>query len=49
VTINGQADFSERETLFRRVLQTFIDTRELTLIVLIAAIIIVMANVNPYF
>lgn len=33
----------------RRILQLFVDIRELTLIVLIAGIIIVMANINPYF
>jgi ribose transport system permease protein len=49
VTITLQADEPERKPLFRRVLQAFIDVRELTLIVLIAAIIIVMANVSPYF
>ena len=32
-----------------RILQAFVDIRELTLIVLIAAIIIVMSNINPYF
>ncbi|WP_205320201.1 ABC transporter permease [Notoacmeibacter marinus] len=44
-----QADISEKRPFFRRVLQAFVDIRELTLIVLIVAIIIVMANVNPYF
>ena len=38
-----------KKPFFRHVLQTFVDIRELTLIVLIAAIIIVMANINPYF
>ncbi|WP_206608881.1 ABC transporter permease [Notoacmeibacter marinus] len=44
-----QADISEKRPFFRRVLQAFVDIRELTLIVLIVTIIIVMANVNPYF
>ena len=38
-----------KKPFFRHVLQTFVDIRELTLIVLIVAIIIVMANINPYF
>jgi len=38
-----------KSSLLHRVLQTFVNIRELTLIMLIAAIIIVMANVNPYF
>ena len=33
----------------RRMLQAFVDIRELTLICLIAVIILVMANANPYF
>ena len=44
-----QADISPRRSPLRRILQAFIDIRELTLLVLIAAIIIVMANINPYF
>lgn len=44
-----QTDLSRRPTAMRRILQAFVDVRELTLIVLIAAIIIVMANINPYF
>ena len=39
----------DRKTTFQRVLQAFIDIRELTLIVLIALIIIVMSSLNPYF
>ena len=38
-----------KKPFVRRVLQAFVDIRELTLIVLIALIIIVMANVSPYF
>jgi ribose transport system permease protein len=38
-----------RPTPLRRVLQAFVDVRELPLIVLIALIIIVMANINPFF
>jgi ribose transport system permease protein len=49
MTMNAQADPLTRSTMTRRILQAFIDIRELTLIVLIAAIIIVMANINPYF
>ena len=40
---------STRESLLRRVLRAFVDIRELTLIVMIALIVIVMANLNPYF
>ncbi len=40
---------SAREPLLRRVLRAFVDIRELTLIVMIALIVIVMANLNPYF
>ncbi|OXT02775.1 sugar transporter [Notoacmeibacter marinus] len=49
MTMAVQADISEKRPFFRRVLQAFVDIRELTLIVLIVTIIIVMANVNPYF
>jgi ribose transport system permease protein len=35
--------------LFRRGLKAFVDIRELTLIALIVTIIVVMANLNPYF
>lgn len=49
MSTTAQADLSDREPHSRRVLQAFVDVRELTLIVLIALIIIVMANVNPYF
>lgn len=48
-TTTAQTDLSPRPTVMRRILQAFVDIRELTLIVLIAAIIIVMANINPYF
>ena len=44
-----EADLSPRPSPLRRILQAFVDIRELTLIVLIAAIVIVMANINPYF
>jgi ribose transport system permease protein len=47
--VRSQPTHSRPKPAARRVLQAFIDIRELTLIVLIAAIIIVMANVNPYF
>ncbi len=49
MTMTAQANLPMKRPLLRRVLQAFIDIRELTLIVLIAAIIIVMSNVNPYF
>lgn len=49
MTVTAQAVHSPPKPLVRRVLQAFIDIRELTLIVLIVAIIIVMANANPYF
>ncbi len=49
MTMTAQANLPTKRTLLRRVLQAFVDIRELTLIVLIAAIIIVMSNVNPYF
>ena len=38
-----------RKSLTQRVLRAFVDVRELTLLVLIALIVIVMANLNPYF
>lgn len=44
-----EADLSPRPSPLRRILKAFVDIRELTLIVLIAAIIIVMASINPYF
>ncbi|MFK7871421.1 MAG: ABC transporter permease [Roseobacter sp.] len=47
--MTAQADFSQKRPLLRRILQAFVDIRELTLIVLIAVIIIVMSNVNPFF
>ncbi|WP_216598239.1 ABC transporter permease [Ruegeria sp. HKCCD6119] len=47
--MTAQANLPMKRPLLRRVLQAFVDIRELTLIVLIAAIIIVMSNVNPYF
>ncbi len=49
MTMTAQANLPIKRPLLRRVLQAFVDIRELTLIVLIAAIIIVMSNVNPYF
>ncbi|AXT36266.1 ABC transporter permease [Phaeobacter sp. LSS9] len=49
MTMTAQANLPTKRPLLRRVLQAFVDIRELTLIVLIAAIIIVMSNVNPYF
>ncbi|WP_050606098.1 ABC transporter permease [Ruegeria sp. 6PALISEP08] len=49
MTLTAQANLPMKRPLLRRVLQAFVDIRELTLIVLIAAIIIVMSNVNPYF
>lgn len=49
MTIAAQAETNENRSLLRRFLQAFVDIRELTLIVLIAAIIIVMSNINPYF
>lgn len=48
MTMTAQADPSRRAP-GRRILQAFVDIRELTLIALIAAIVIVMANINPYF
>ncbi|WP_174818928.1 ABC transporter permease [Ruegeria atlantica] len=47
--MTAQANLPMKRPLLRRVLQAFVDIRELTLIVLIAAIIIVMSNFNPYF
>ncbi|WP_234416726.1 ABC transporter permease [Ruegeria sp. Alg231-54] len=47
--MTAQANLPMKRPLLRRVLQAFVDIRELTLIVLITAIIIVMSNVNPYF
>lgn len=49
MTMTAQADIPASKPLFRRILQAFVDIRELTLMVLIAVIIIVMSNVNPYF
>lgn len=49
MTMTVQADLSPRRSPLRRILQAFVDIRELTLVVLIAAIVIVMANINPYF
>ncbi len=49
MTIAAEANITQKRPPLRRLLQAFIDVRELTLIVLIAAIIIVMANINPYF
>ncbi len=49
MTMTAQANLPMKRPLLRRVLQAFVDIRELTLIVLIAAIIIVMSNFNPYF
>ncbi|NDW43789.1 ABC transporter permease [Ruegeria sp. PrR005] len=47
--MSTQTEHFSRPTSLRRVLQAFVDIRELTLIVLIALIVIVMANINPYF
>ena len=44
-----ESEAQVRKPLIQRVLKTFIDVRELTLLVMIALIIIVMANLNPYF
>lgn len=49
MTMTVQSDYSEKRPPLRRIFQAFVDIRELTLIVLIAAIIIVMSNLNPYF
>lgn len=49
MTMTAQANLPMKPPVSRRVLQAFIDIRELTLIVLIAAIVIVMSNINPYF
>ena len=49
MTMSLQADLSPRPSPLHRILKAFVDIRELTLIVLIAAIIVVMANINPYF
>lgn len=43
------AQTSTKQRFLRRILQSFIDIRELTLVALIAVIIVVMANINPYF
>jgi ribose transport system permease protein len=47
--MNAHANKAVKKPPLRRILQAFIDIRELTLIVLIALIILVMANINPYF
>jgi ribose transport system permease protein len=49
VTLSARSSTPERLPLFRRGLKAFVDIRELTLIALIVTIIIVMANLNPYF
>ncbi|WP_419908884.1 ABC transporter permease [Hoeflea sp.] len=49
MTIAISSEQSESKPLYQRVLRAFVDVRELTLIVMIALIIIVMANLNPYF
>jgi len=49
VTATADGSSPKGKPLLRRILQPFIDVRELTLIALIALIIIVMANANPYF
>jgi ribose transport system permease protein len=49
VTLSARSSTPERIPLFRRGLKAFVDIRELTLIALIVTIIIVMANLNPYF
>lgn len=40
---------NSNQSMLQRILKAFVDIRELTLVFLIAAIIIVMSNVNPYF
>jgi ribose transport system permease protein len=47
--LSAQSSTPERLPLLRRGLKAFVDIRELTLIALIVTIIIVMANLNPYF
>lgn len=49
MTATADGSSPKGKPLLRRILQPFIDVRELTLIALIALIIIVMANANPYF
>ncbi|MEX3007608.1 ABC transporter permease [Hoeflea sp. TYP-13] len=49
MTIAISTEHSGRKSAVQRILRAFIDVRELTLIVMIAVIIIVMANLNPYF
>jgi len=49
VTMTAHANTPVKRPLFRRILQAFVDIRELTLIMLITVIIVVMANINPYF
>lgn len=49
MTMSLEAEISPRPSPLRRILKAFVDIRELTLIALIAAIIIVMASINPYF
>ena len=49
MTLSAQSSTPERLPLLRRGLKAFVDIRELTLIALIVTIIIVMANLNPYF
>ncbi len=46
---SASASTHPSNTPLRRVLRAFVDIRELTLIVMIALIIIVMANLNQYF
>ncbi|XXK32863.1 ABC transporter permease [Rhodobacteraceae bacterium nBUS_24] len=47
--MTAHANTPVKRPLFRRILQAFVDIRELTLIMLITVIIVVMANINPYF
>ena len=49
MTMTAHANTPVKRPLFRRILQAFVDIRELTLITLITVIIVVMANINPYF
>ncbi|MEQ8306103.1 MAG: ABC transporter permease [Hoeflea sp.] len=49
MTLSAESSTPERLPLFRRGLKAFVDIRELTLIALIVTIIVVMANLNPYF
>jgi len=49
VTLAIDTNQSAPKTMTQRVIQAFVNVRELTLFVLIALIIIVMSNLSPYF